>query len=286
MNVQKADWDALAKPSMESWLYLACWKERMQKNAIIWIVSRGIGSHTNPEKMLSLRNIKPIKRARERLLASGYLREEHHPDNHHWKMLLSLPEPFIRFFENELGTRRRRSRKGKLVLSNDEQAVMAKILNSVWFRELFNAYLEVEEDLGKQGALQTLAEFAADVFMISAFLSLDEISPPVNAVLESDSFDAFMKEWSATHIETNPNIRRIRRMLAFVGETWHKTYLDSQEDLLIENALHHPNFAPFCIPKSLAEKMCRTERISMSLVKIFTEAPAAWNEREKGRREA
>jgi hypothetical protein len=281
MKSQKMRWDALAKASMESWLYLACWKERMQKDAISWIISREIGSNRNPEKTLSLRNIDPIKHARERLLANGYLREEPHPTNRHWKMLLSLPEPFIRSVEKELGERRRLGsrRRAKLALSNDEQAAIRKILDSAWFRELFTAYLEAEDDLGKQGALQTLGEFAADVFMISASLAPEEISPPVNAILESDTFDAFMKEWSATHIETNSNIRWIRPMLAFVGETWHKTYLDKQEDLLIKNALRHPYFAPFCIPRSLAKKMCRTERISISLAEIFTQALTAYHGR-------
>jgi len=254
----------------------------MQKDAISWIISRGIASQLNPDKTLSLKNIKPIKRAREQLLANGYLREEPHPDNEHWKMLLSLPEPFIRSVETELAMRRRRGSRtrAKLTLTSDEQAALTKILDSGWFRELFNAYLEVEEELGKQGALQTLGEFTADAFSMCAFLSPEKMSPPANAVLESEGFDAFMKEWSATHIETNPRIQGIRRMLAFVGEVWHETYLDPKEDLLIKNALHHPLFAPFCIPKSLAKKICRIERMSMSLVEIFTQAVQAFRGRE------
>jgi hypothetical protein len=144
-----------------------------------------------------------------------------------------------------------------------------KILDSNWFRQSFSADLQHETDLGFQGALQTLAEFVEEVFAISVMSYLRPKNPPeTSVILKSETFDAFMHEWSATYFEPH---RWVRKYAAIVGATVREKLPEARIDLLIKNTLDHVPMTPFCMPLSLVEKLSRVGRIPLTLTLALSE---------------
>ena len=250
----------LSVPSTESWLYLACYREQeKQKDAIRWMIQ-----HVHPtEHVLSLKNINPVMRTRRFLVKNKCLGERLNPKNHHMLKLRSEPNPFIPYAEMKLETPR--PRRGRLTFSTDEHNVLLKILDSCWFRQSFAADLEMKE-LGGDGALRTLAEFAEEVFAIPVAMNRYELEPPIERILNSKTFDDFMVTWGKTTIEP---YHKIRSTLATVAARLRRIFPGTRTELFIKNTLEHSSFAPLCIPSDLAEKVCRIGNIPFTFARAL-----------------
>ncbi len=242
-------WRVLSEPSTESWLYLACYREQeKQKDAIRWMIQH---IHRNGHG-LSLKNIHPVIRARKFLVNNKFLRERLNPKNHHMLKLRSEPEPFIPYAEMRLNTPH--LRKGKLTFSTDERDVLLKILDSCWFRQSFEADLEMKE-LGGDGALRTLAEFAEEVFAIPAAMNRYGFEPSIELVLQSSTFDDFMVTWGKTNIEP---YHKIRSTLATVAAQLRRIFpgsgLNCSSRTLLNTQASHLYASPRTSRKSVPRR--------------------------------
>ena len=80
--------------------------------------------------------------------------------------------------------------------------------------------------LGMDGALRTMAEFAEEVFAIPAVMNRHKLEPPIEMILKSNTFDEFMETWSKTMIEPD---KKIRRTLATVAARLRRIFLGTQD---------------------------------------------------------
>lgn len=265
------NWHRLDSPSTESLVYLACWEPRSQNEVVRWIYGPVFPT-----------NIRPVIRARRALQELGYIEILQDSQDLRKIRLVSKPQPFVLFAENKLTTRK--SLRGKQSLSQDERTVLLRILDSKWFRQSFVYDLDYKKGdwlaptlrtrLSSQSALRTIAEFVEEICAMSEVLALPRglsgNQPSLRAVLDAVTFDAFMKEWSAVKLESDPAIPEVLERAAARLRSWLPS--DERLDMLIQNSLAHPSFPLLCIPTSLAQKLSTIGRVPLTLTLYLMQA--------------
>ncbi len=159
-----------------------------------------------------------------------------------------------------------RPRKGVQVLSDDEQTVLYKILDSNWFRKSFTERMEFWKQNGRAiGSLKDVGEYVEEIATIATVFgkAFPGVSPSAKEVLSEKNFDQFMEKWFNTALKHRPRLIAVahrtsvgyRNRIPYEGET-----------ILTRNTLDHPSLPPLCVPLSLADKLSRVGRIQLTLL--------------------
>jgi hypothetical protein len=209
-----------------------------------------------------------VIRARRVLVDLKYLKVDLDTKDLRKIRLTSNAEPFVKYAESRLCEGR--PLRGKQTLSDDERTVLLKILDSDSFRK------SLDDDLTFRipgvGGFQHVAGFVEMICTVSHSLRkhFSSIQPDVNDVLQSQSFDDFVKVWSVNRLERDPVISSALPMIG--KELWKISRGIERIERFANNILRDAPFFVLCIPPDLAWKLIAIGRAPMTLHRYFEEA--------------